>query len=244
MAAGSFFPAVSMGPRWGPHSDTVHIALFVLVGPILCQSRIMKIYTSVYLLGLFLPKWIDIGLALSVCGGERAQVVLRKSWVLLGSYIYTILCTFSWCCKNLAVKTRYSMGVSLCGTISKNEHEIRGRNKMQSLKYRWCFPIIPLSSHPSRTTHKAIQMYNPTKEDLDSRERETLHYDLKINWRTESRGIRCRDQRDINTTAVQPWLLTICPAALGFEPDMFNKGNKIRGIKRWHMTLGIWKKSI
>lgn len=51
-----FFPAVSKGPRWGPHSDTVHIALFVQVGSISCLSRIIKIYKSVYLLSLFLTK--------------------------------------------------------------------------------------------------------------------------------------------------------------------------------------------
>ena len=55
-----FLPAVSRGPRWGPHTDTVHIALFVQVGPILCLSRIIKIYKSVYSPGLFLPKRIDI----------------------------------------------------------------------------------------------------------------------------------------------------------------------------------------
>lgn len=38
---------------------------------------------------------------------------------------------------------------------------------MQSFKYLQCSPTIPLSIHPSTTTHKAIQMYNLTKEDLD-----------------------------------------------------------------------------
>lgn len=90
MVAGShFFPAVSRGPRWGPHSDTVHIALFVQVGPILCLSRIIKIYKSVYLLGLFLPKRIEIGPSLSVCCSKRAQVVLRKCYLDL--YIFTVL---------------------------------------------------------------------------------------------------------------------------------------------------------
>lgn len=51
-----FFPAVSRGPHLGPHSDTVRIALFVHVGSILCLSIVIKIYKSVYLLGLFLPK--------------------------------------------------------------------------------------------------------------------------------------------------------------------------------------------
>ncbi len=121
----SFFPAVSRGPRWGPHGDTVHIALFVQVGPILCLSRIIKLYKSVYLLGLFLPKWIDTGPFLSVCCSERAQVVLRKSWVLLGSpYLcYSPGCALladvakikqerhcSWAC----------IGVSPYGTISKD----------------------------------------------------------------------------------------------------------------------------
>lgn len=48
-----FFPVVSGVPRWRPQSDTVHIALFVQVGSILCLSRIIKIYMFVYLLGLF-----------------------------------------------------------------------------------------------------------------------------------------------------------------------------------------------
>lgn len=170
----SFFPAVSRGPHWGPHSDTVHIALFVQVGPILCLSRIIKIYKCVYLLGLFLPKWVDIGPALSVCCSERAQVVLRKSWVLLGSlYLY------------------YSLGYALLADVAKTEQErhcslacieflymaqyqrVRGRKKtkkteMQSFKYHRCSPTIPLSIYPSSTIHKAIQTYNLTKEDLES----------------------------------------------------------------------------
>lgn len=68
------------------------------------------------------------------------------------------------------------------------------------------------TKHLSQHTHKAIQMYNLTKEDLDSEDGKTLHYDFKINRSKESSGIRCRDQRDINTTAVPPWLLTICPS--------------------------------
>lgn len=130
----SFFPAVSRGPHRGPHSDTVHIALFVQVGPILCLSRIIKIYKSVYLLGLFLPKWIDIGPALSVCCSERAQVVLRKSWVLLGSlYLY-----YSLDCVVLADTAKIITGkncslaciwVSLSGRISKDEGGQGGNNK-------------------------------------------------------------------------------------------------------------------
>lgn len=75
---------------------------------------------------------------------------------------------------------------------------------MQSFKYHWRSPTITLSIHPSTTTNKAIQMYNLTKEDLDSEEGKTLHYDFKINLSKESSRIRCRDQRDINTTAVPP----------------------------------------
>lgn len=102
----SFFPGVSRGPCWGPHGDTVHIALFVQVGPILCLSRIIKIYNCVYLLCLFLPKWIDIGPALSVCCSERAQVVLGKSWVLRGSlYLY------------------YSLGYALLADVAKIKQE-------------------------------------------------------------------------------------------------------------------------
>lgn len=210
----SFFPAVSRGPRWGPHSDTVHIALFAQTGPILCLSRIIKIYKSVYLLGLFLPKWIDIGPALSVCCSERAQVVLRKSWVLLGSlYLYYSLGYVLLADVAKIKQERHCslacMGVSLCGTISKD-----GGKKiiMQSFKYHRFSPTIPLSIYPCTATHKAIQMYNLTKEDLESEEEKTLHYDFKINLSKESSGIRCRDQRDINTTAVPPWLLSICPS--------------------------------
>lgn len=45
---------------------------------------------------------------------------------------------------------------------------------MQSFKYHRCSPAIPLSIYPSTTTHKAIQMYNLTKEDLDSEEEKKL----------------------------------------------------------------------
>lgn len=107
----SFFPAVSRGPRWGPHSDTVHIALFVRVGPILCLSRIIKIYKSVYLLGLFLPKWIDIGPALSVCCSERGSGGIKKelsvTWISV-SLLFSGLCAFSWCGKNQTGKTLQS----------------------------------------------------------------------------------------------------------------------------------------
>lgn len=49
----SFYPAVSRGPCWGMHTNTVHITLFVQVAPLLCLPRIINIYKSVYLLGLF-----------------------------------------------------------------------------------------------------------------------------------------------------------------------------------------------
>lgn len=52
---------------------------------------------------------------------------------------------------------------------------------MQSFKYHRFSPTIPLSIYPCTTTHKAIQMYNLTKEDLESEEEKTLHYDFKIN---------------------------------------------------------------
>lgn len=98
-----FFLAVSRGPRWGPRSDTVHIALFVQVGPILCLSGIIKIHKSVYLQGLFLPKWIDIGPALSVYCCERGSGGIKKklsvTWISV-SLLFSGLCAFSWCGKN------------------------------------------------------------------------------------------------------------------------------------------------
>lgn len=51
-----FFQAVPRGSRCGPQSDTVHIAVFVRVASILCLSRIITTYKSVYLPGLFGPK--------------------------------------------------------------------------------------------------------------------------------------------------------------------------------------------
>lgn len=90
-----FPPSRSRGPRWGPHTDTVHIVLFVQVGPILCLSRIIKMYKSVYLLRLFLPKWMGIGPALSVLlrrgsgGIKKQQSVTWISLSLLFSGLYT-----------------------------------------------------------------------------------------------------------------------------------------------------------
>jgi len=78
-----------MGPLWGPHSETDHIALFVQVGPILCLSRIIKIYKSVYLLGLFLPKRKDIRQPLSVCCSEGSGGI-NKEFSYLDLYIFTI----------------------------------------------------------------------------------------------------------------------------------------------------------
>ena len=115
--------------------------------------------------------------------------------------------------------------IKICGA----ENTIK--TEMQSFDYHRCSASIPLSIHPSTTTHKAIHMYNLTKEDLDPEEETTLHYDSEINLSKESRGIRCRDQRDINTTAVLPWLLTIwpcCPVALCFEVCVFQRSFRCR----------------
>lgn len=107
----SFFPAVSRGPRWGPHSDTVHIALFVQVGPILCLSRIIKLYKSVYLLGLFLPKWIDIGASFICVLQRKSSGSIKKelsvAWISV-SLLFSGLCAFSWQGKNQTGKTLQS----------------------------------------------------------------------------------------------------------------------------------------
>lgn len=56
----------------------------------------------------------------------------------------------------------------------KDEGVKKTKTEMQSFKYNRCSPTIPLSIYPGgTTTHKAIQMYNLTKEDLDSEEGKT-----------------------------------------------------------------------
>lgn len=64
-------------------------------------------------------------------------------------------------------------------------------------------PYHPLCIYPSATTHKANDVQT-NKRGFGRRGRKKLHYDLRINLSKESGGIRCRDQRDINTTAVPP----------------------------------------
>lgn len=112
-----FFLAVSRGPRWGPRSDTVHIALFVQVGPILCLSGIIKIHKSVYLQGLFLPKWLDIGPALSVYCCERGSGGIKKklsvTWISV-SLLFSGLCAFSWCDKNQQTLLQSTLHRSFC----------------------------------------------------------------------------------------------------------------------------------
>lgn len=51
---------------------------------------------------------------------------------------------------------------------------------MQSFKYHQSSPSIPLSIYQSTTTHKAIQIYNLTKEDLDWERKKLCIMTLKL----------------------------------------------------------------
>ena len=89
----------------------VCIALFVQVGPILCLSRIIKIYKSVYLPVLFLPEWIDTGPALFVCRGARGSGGVKKelsfTWITV-SLLFSGVYAFGWCGKNQSRKMLHS----------------------------------------------------------------------------------------------------------------------------------------
>lgn len=145
---------------------------------------------------------------------KGAQVVLRKSWVLLGSlYLY-----FSLGSALLADVTKINRHccslsyteVSACRR--KRVENVKNKTKIKPETHSFKVPPVflnnPLNIYSSTTTHKDIQLYNVTKEDLNSEWGKTQHYDFKINLSKKSSGIRCRDQRDINTAAVLSWLLT------------------------------------
>lgn len=163
----SFFPAVSRGSCWGPQSDTVHIALFVQVGSILCLSRIIKNIQVCLFAGLVSDKMNEYRSSF-ICvlqwkGSGGIKKELSVTWISV-SLLFSGLCAFSWCGKNQTGRHR---SLACIVSIVSVQKMIGGGAHMQSFKYH---PYHPLSIYPSKTTHKAIQMYKLTKEDLDSEE--------------------------------------------------------------------------
>lgn len=139
-------PVVLAGGR------TVCIALFVQVGPILCLSRIIKIYKSVYLLVLFLPEWIDIGPALFVCRSARGSGGIKKelsfTWITV-SLLFSGVYAFSWCGKNQSRKTLHS-SLKVCSTISKDEWE--NKVKCSHFRHHQCSILAQPPTKQSRCT--------------------------------------------------------------------------------------------
>lgn len=100
-------------------------------------------------------------------GGIKKK--LSNTWIPV-SLLFSGLHAFSWCCKNQTE-----------GTLQSSQHRFLWAAQYQKLIGRVvvvfkCNHVNittappPLRIYPSKTTHKAIQMYQFTKEDLDSEE--------------------------------------------------------------------------